>query len=104
MSDSVDGLTITYVEDGIEKVKELDKVILTKGAWCTIMFRYQNWDAAKQEYKPPCYAIRRYQKRAGEYKMRSKFNISSDDQATKIIEALQNWIGTPIEQKVEDKD
>lgn len=92
MSETVDDLTINYEEDGVLKVKELDKVVLTKGAWATLMFKYQNWDAVKGEYKAPSYAIRRYQKRNGAYMTKSKFNISSNDQAQKIIEALTKWI------------
>ena len=41
MASSVDELTINYTEDGVDVVKELDKVILSKGAWSTVMFRYQ---------------------------------------------------------------
>ena len=92
MSETIDELTINYEEDGVVKVKELDKVVLTKGAWSTIMFQFQNWDAVKNEYKKPAYAIRRYQKRNGAYVLKSKFNISSNDQAQKIIDALNKWI------------
>ena len=92
MATTVDELTVTYEEDGIETVKELDKKILTKGAWSTIIFRYQDWNRAKQEYGPDKYTIRRYQKRNGEYQQKSKFNISSKEQAEKVIEALQEWI------------
>jgi hypothetical protein len=92
MASTVEELTIRYEEDGIETVKELDKKILTKGAWSTVIFRYQDWDRAKQAYGPDKYSIRRYQKRGGEYQQKSKFNISSKDQAEKIIAALQAWI------------
>ena len=92
MASTVDELTIKYEEDGIETIKELDKQILTKGAWSTVIFRYQDWDRAKQAYGPDKYSIRRYQKRGGEYQQKSKFNISSKDQAEKIIAALQDWI------------
>ncbi|MGB5259785.1 MAG: hypothetical protein WBO34_04595 [Gammaproteobacteria bacterium] len=92
MATDVEELTVTYVEDGIETVKELDKQVLTKGAWSTIIFRYQDWNRAKGEYGPDKYTIRRYQKRGGEYQQKSKFNISSKDQAEKIITALQGWI------------
>jgi hypothetical protein len=91
MAATVDELTIRYEEDGIETVKELDKIILTKGAWSTIIYRYQDWNRTKGEYGPDKYSIRRYQKRNGEYQSKSKFNISSKDQAEKIIEALQGW-------------
>lgn len=92
MAETIDEITIAYEEDGIETTKELDKVVLTKGAWSTILFRYQDWDRRKEEYSPEKYTIRRYQKRNGEYLPKSKFNISSRDQAQKLIAALQQWI------------
>ena len=91
MAETVDELTITYEEDGIETVKELDKKVLTKGAWSTIIYRYQDWNRSKEEYGPDKYSIRRYQKRNGEYSQRSKFNISSEKQAKEVIKALENW-------------
>jgi len=92
VAETIDELTISYTEDGIETVKELDKVVLSKGAWSTILYRYQDWERAKQEYSKDKYSIRRYQKRNGEYQQKSKFNISSPDQARAIIEALQKWL------------
>ena len=91
MAETVDELTVTYEEDGIETVKELDKKVLTKGAWATLIFRYQDWDRTKEEYGPEKYTIRRYQKRNGQYQQKSKFNISSKDQAISIIAALEEW-------------
>jgi hypothetical protein len=92
MAETVDELTIEYVEEDLVKVKQLDKIVLTKGAWSTIIFRYQDWNNTKQEYGPDKYSIRRYQKRNGKYMQQSRFNISSKDQALKIIDALNQWI------------
>ncbi len=92
MAKTIDELTVTYTEDGIETVKELDKVVLTKGAWSTIIFRLQDWDRKKECYGPDKYSIRRYQKRNGEYVLRSKFAISSKDQAQQLIDVLTTWI------------
>lgn len=92
MSTTVDEITINYEEDGLQLVKEIDKKVLSKGAWATIIFRYQNWNRSKGEYGKEMYTIRRYQKRQGEYLPKSKFNISSAEQAKKIIEALQGWL------------
>lgn len=92
MSSTVEDITINYEEDGQLLVKEIDKVILSKGAWTTIIFRYQNWNKAKGEYGPDMYTIRRYQKRQGDYIPKSKFNISSTEQAKKIIAALESWV------------
>ncbi len=92
MASNVDELTINYEEDDVLIVKELDKEVLTKGAWATLIYRYQQWDRKKEEYGPDRYTIRRYQKRNGEYIPKSKFNISSRDQAEKIINALSKWL------------
>lgn len=92
MAETVDELTLNYEEDGILKVKELDKYVLTKGAWATLMYLYQDYDRVKEDYGQKKIGIRRYQKRDGEYAYRSKFNISSIDQAKKVVEALQKWI------------
>ena len=89
---SIDELTVSYTEDNVETVKELDKVVLSKGAWSTIIYRFQNLDRKTGEYGTDKYTIRRYQKRNNEYLLKSKFNISSKDQAQKIIEVLQKWI------------
>jgi hypothetical protein len=92
MATTVEELTVTYEDGDIETVKELDKKVLTKGAWATVIYRYQEWNKTKEEYGEDKYTIRRYQKRDGEYKQQSKFNISSSKQAKEIIEALQGWI------------
>jgi hypothetical protein len=93
MTEKVEDLTVSYTEDGIETTKELGKVILSKGSWTTIVFRYQEWDKTKEAYSPDKYTIRRYQKRGGEYRQQSKFNISSRAQALGLIDALQGWMG-----------
>lgn len=99
MASTVDEITIEYVDDGVTTVKELDKVVLTKGAWATLMFKYQDWDKKNECYGPDKYSIRRYQKKNNEYRAKSKFNISSKDQAQKIIAILSKWVedDTPTE-------
>ncbi len=92
MSETVDDLTVTYQEGESMTVKGLDKVVLTKGTQATLMFRYQDLDRKTGEFGPDKYTIRRYQKRNGEYGQRSKFNISSRDQAQQIVTALTDWL------------
>ena len=97
MASDVNDVTINFKEDDILIVKELDKEILSKGAWATIMFRYQQWDRKNESYGEDRYTIRRYQKKNDKYNQRSKFNISSKDQGKKIIEVLQKWMQEPDE-------
>jgi hypothetical protein len=92
MAERIEDLTVNYTEDGIDTTKEIDKVVLSKGSWTTILFRYRDWDRAKEAYGPDKYTIRRYQKRGGEYRQQSKFNISSRAQAQALVEALQGWM------------
>ena len=92
MTSDVNELTINYEEDGVLMVKEIDKEILSKGAWATILFRYRQWNSKKNEYSEDKYSIRRYRKRDGEYMVQGKFNISSADQASKIATTLQRWL------------
>ena len=92
MAETIDELTVSYREGDIETVQELDKVVLSKGAWTTILFRYRDWDRAKETYGPEKYSIRRYQKRNGQYQQQSKFTISSRAQAQTLIAALQKWV------------
>ena len=92
MTETIDDITISFEENGVEVTKELDKHILSKGAWSTIMFKYQDWDNGKNDFGPIKYSIRRYQKRNNQYWLKSKFNISNADQAHKIVEILSTWL------------
>lgn len=94
MAETVDQITIEYKEGDTLVVKELAKVVLTKrgGAWTTVMYKYQNWIAKNEAFGPEQYTIRRYQKRDGTYRAKSKFNITNAEQAKKIIDVLSEWI------------
>jgi len=92
MASKAEDLTIAYEEEGVQVVKELDKVILSKGAWATVLYRYKQWEKAKDGYGKDHYSIRRYRKMDDEYRQQNKFNISSREQALKLIEALKKWV------------
>ena len=83
-----DDLSIAH-EEGVQ---ELDKIILSRGAWTTILYKFKKWDNRKEDYGQEQFTIRRYQKRQGEYQQKSRFNISSHEQAKKIISALRQWV------------
>lgn len=91
MAETIDDITINYEEDGIQVVKELEKVVLTKGAWSTIIFKFQQWEKAKGKYSEDKYTIRRYRKMKGAYSQQSKFNISGRKQAAQLAEILAKW-------------
>ena len=92
MSATTDDLTVDYSEGGVQLVRELDKVVLSRGAWTTVVFKYREWEARRDDYGPVRFSVRRYQKRNDRYQQRSKFTISSADQARKLIAALDRWV------------
>ena len=92
MAETVDELTIQYEEDSQVLRKELNKEVLSKGSWATIMFLYQDLDRKSGDYGPQKISIRRYQKREGTYVQRSKFEISSANQAKSICKTIEEWI------------
>ena len=91
MAETIDELTIHYEEDGQVLRKQLEKEVLTKGSWTTIMFLYQDLDRKTGEYGHRKVSIRRYQKREGTYLQRSKFEISSPNQAKAISNQIEDW-------------
>jgi len=91
MAETVEELTVNWEDNGQLKVRELDKEILSRGAWATIMFLFQELDAKTQTYRPPKIGVRRYRKRSGSYIFQSKFNISSEKQAKEMVDVIQRW-------------
>jgi len=91
MAETIDELTYNYEEDGRLVRKELQREVLSKGAWSTIMFLFQELDRQKDEWRAPKIAIVRYKKWNGVYRKQSGFNISSEKQARAIVGAIENW-------------
>ena len=91
MATEIDDITIEYEENGEIVVKELKKEVLSRGAWSTILFLYQELNRKTKEYGPPKASIRRYRKLKGQYQQQSKFTISSGQQARKLATVLLEW-------------
>ena len=93
MAETVDEISIDWTnEDGEKQVKQVETHVLTKGAWSTIMFSYQERNRQTGEFGPVKFRVGRYQKRNGRYLPHSKFNISSVKQAKEIVAKLQEWM------------
>ena len=93
MAETIDDISIDWTdEDGVQKVRELKKEVLTRGAWATVMFAYQEVGRGEAEFGPVKFRVGRYQKRNGRFSPHSKFNISSVKQARQVMEILQAWI------------
>jgi hypothetical protein len=91
MAETIEELTYNYEDEGLLVRKELDKVVLTKGSWATVMFLYQELDKASSKFRAPKIAIVRFKKFRGSYRKQSSFNVSSEKQARQITEVFQRW-------------
>jgi hypothetical protein len=91
MAETIEELSYNYEDEGVLVRKELDKVVLTKGSWATIMFLYQELDKATSKFRAPKIAIVRFKKFRGAYRKQSSFNVSSEKQARQITEVFERW-------------
>ncbi|CAM2066101.1 hypothetical protein SCOR_12035 [Sulfidibacter corallicola] len=87
---TLDDLTCEWEQDGELVVEQLDKCVLSKGAWSTIMFLYRE-KKTDGSWGDPKVRVQRYQKSRGRYMSKSKFNISSKKQARAIVKQLVDW-------------
>jgi hypothetical protein len=91
MAETIDELTYDYEDEGVLVRKQLDKVVLTKGSWSTLMFLYQELDKTAGTFRAPKIAIVRFKKFKGSYRKQSSFNVSSEKQARQITEVFEQW-------------
>jgi len=91
MAETLEELTYDYEDEGTLVRKELDRAVLTKGGWATVMFLFQELDRATAKFRAPKMAIVRFKKSKGVYRKQSSFNISSEKQARQIVEVFERW-------------
>jgi hypothetical protein len=91
MAETLEELTYDYEDEGVLVRKEIDRVVLTKGSWATIMFLFQELDRAKGKFRAPKMSIVRFKKAKGSYRKQSSFNISNEKQARQIAEVFEQW-------------
>jgi hypothetical protein len=103
MAETIDDITCTWEDNGTLTIEELDKVILSRGSWTTILFKFRELKR-DGSWSAPKFSIRRYQKRSGVFRQQSKFNISSVAQARSLIDGLATWVADAGEGDGEDDE
>lgn len=91
--ETLDEVSYNYEDEGKLVRKEVDRAVLSKGAWATLMFLYQELDRKTEEWREPKIAIVRFKKSGGTYRKQSSFNISSEKQARQIVANIEKWYG-----------
>ncbi|MCL2029432.1 MAG: hypothetical protein FWG97_03350 [Deltaproteobacteria bacterium] len=95
MAENINDITVNYEEEGEQVVEELDKVILTRGAWTSILFRYRERDRRTGTMGPPKATLRRYQKHNGLFKKRDAINLSAEAART-LVGSLEQWLNDDL--------
>jgi hypothetical protein len=91
MAETLEELTYDYEDEGVLVRKEIDRAVLTKGGWATVMFLFQELDRQKGKFRAPKMAIVRFKKSKGSYRKQSSFNISNEKQARQIAGVFEQW-------------
>ena len=87
-----DELSIDFEEDGKVVRKGIKKEVLSKGAWVTVAYLFQDLNRKKEIWGPPKVSITRYKKVNKIYQFQKEFTLSSSVQAKQFIDAIQKWI------------
>jgi hypothetical protein len=91
MAETIEEVSYNYEDEGKLVRKEMKKEILTKGAWATVMFLYQELDRKTEQWGAAKVSIVRFKKSGGVYRKQSSFNISSEKQARQIVGVIEKW-------------
>jgi hypothetical protein len=91
MAETIEEVSYNYEDEGKLVRREMKKEILTKGAWATVMFLYQELDRKTEQWGAPKVSIVRFKKSGGVYRKQSSFNISSEKQARQIVDVIEKW-------------
>lgn len=92
MAETIDAISLDWWdEDGVQRVRQLRKEVLSRGAWTTILFAFQELDRGGESWGPVKFRVARYQKRGGRFLPQSKFTFSSAKQAQQVAATLGQW-------------
>ncbi len=90
-----DELSVTYVQDGVEKIHEVARVVIaSSSSWATVAHLFQERDPQTLQLRAAKVAIRRYRKKAGTYVVDKHFVLSSGRQAMAFASAITGWFAT----------
>ena len=84
-------MTFDLEDDGVLVRKQLDRVVIARGAWATVMFLYEELDRATGAFRAPKMAIVRFKKWNGVYRKQSAFNLSGEAQARELTQVFERW-------------
>ena len=92
MAETLEELTYDYEDEGVLVRKQIDRAVLTKGSWATVMFLFQELDRTKGKFRRRRWRSSASRRAKGSYRKQSSFNISNEKQARQITEVLRGLV------------
>jgi hypothetical protein len=90
-SDALDDLSYDQEDDGVLVREQLERVVLARGPWGTVMFLFRELDRETDTWRAPKMAIVRFQKWKGGYRKHSAFNVANAAQARELSDVFARW-------------
>ena len=95
LPETVEDLTIT--RSGDERMadrNELEKKVVTSGAWATVIYKFQEKKVTKKDGETwvEKYSLVRYRKLKGAYKFQKEFAISNSEHVKVIRDTFTEWL------------
>jgi hypothetical protein len=91
MADSLDEASYDQEVDGVLVRRQLERVVLARGAWATVMFLYEELDRETGGFGAAKIAVVRFRKLRGAYRKQSAFAIAGAAQAREVNAVLARW-------------
>src|SRR3954471_5351971 len=91
MAETIDDISYDWEDEGKLVRRTLKKEVLTRGAWSTVMFLYEELDKKTEKWGEAKISIVRFKKFNGQYRKQSSFNITSRKQAEQMIDVIRRW-------------
>ena len=89
--EELDDIRWDWEEDGRLVRREVDRRTFARGGWATVLFLYEELDAAADTWKPARVAVVRFQKVRGLWKKHAAWNLDGEREAREVIDALVAW-------------
>jgi hypothetical protein len=102
--DDLDELTYDREDDGVLVRKHLERVVLARGRWATVLFLFAELDPEAGGYGAPKAAVVRFQKWRGGWRKHAAFNLASEAQARELADVLARWAPSMRGQADDDDD
>lgn len=101
---NLDDLTVTFEDNGVVRVRQLDRVVLSSSsAWATIAFLFEERGADGALHGPRV-SLRRYRKRGKSWIVEKHLTISSGRQAHLLAQTLARWFPSAPSDAESDDD